>query len=93
MPTILKATSKGQVTIPAKWRKQYDTNQYIAIKKKNGILLSPFKINLDDIEEVDEPIHMEGDEIIFCADRDNNGEPIDVDDLIKVLKKIEQEEK
>jgi len=79
MTIITKATSKGQITLPAKWRKNFPTDRFL-IKEKNGILeISP--IFLEQIEKQKEYT-------VFDAIRDNKGKGIKAKDLKKVLKKI-----
>ena len=75
MTTILKTTTKGQITIPAKWRKQFDTNQYKATIKDNKMVIEP--LILDDSNEI----------TVFDAIRDNKGKGIKAKDLSKLLKK------
>ena len=78
MTTILKTTSKGQVTIPAKWRKKFDTNQYIAEIKNDKLEIRPLFIKKEQkaIEFT-----------VFDFLRDNKGTGIKEKDLVNVLKK------
>lgn len=78
MSTILKATSKGQITIPAKWRKKYDTNQYIAEIKDNKMEIKPLIIKEENISK---------EYTVFDAIRDNKGQGIKAMDLVNILKK------
>ena len=75
MTTISKATSKGQITLPKKWRDKFDTNQFV-IREKDGKL------------EI-EPLVIGGEEefTVFDAIRDNKGKGIKASDLVNVLKK------
>jgi len=77
MKTILKATSKGQITLPAKWRKSFNTTNFIA--KEFGDVLEIRPIDIDKLEK---------EQVIFDAFRDNNGKGIDSGELIKILKSI-----
>jgi len=77
MKTILKATSRGQVTLPAKWRKSFSTNNFVA-KEMGGVL----EIRPIDIEKA------ENEYTVFDAIRDNKGKGIKATDLVKILKKI-----
>lgn len=79
MAIILKTTSKGQITVPAKWRKKYDTNQYIAKIKDDKLEIKPLIIK-------DEQFPKEY--TVFDAIRDNKGKGIKAKDLINTLKKI-----
>lgn len=84
MATIVKATTKGQITLPAVWRKNFKTNQYSLKCKGDTIIIKP--INLEEILKKEEK---KGYRIIFNAIRDNNGKGIDAEELLKVLKKID----
>ena len=83
MTIILKATSKGQITLPAAWRKQFKTDQFALTFKDDLIKIKPVK--LDGIFE-----EKEGDKIIFNADRDNNGKGIEAGEFIKILHKVNE---
>lgn len=79
MTTILKATSKGQITVPSKWRKKYNTNQYIA-KIKNDILeIKPLLLEKEGESK---------EYTVFDAIRDNKGKGMKAKDLIKALDNI-----
>jgi len=79
MTTIVKATTKGQITLPARWRQNFSTNRYI-IKERGGKLeVSPF--NLERLEKQDEYT-------VFDAIRDNKGRGIKAKDLARILKTI-----
>jgi len=77
MNTILKATAKGQVTLPVKWRKNFSTNSFVA-KEKGDIL----EIRPIDIEKVDKEY------TVFDAIRDNKGKGVKAENLVKILKSI-----
>jgi bifunctional DNA-binding transcriptional regulator/antitoxin component of YhaV-PrlF toxin-antitoxin module len=78
MTTIVKASTKGQITLPARWRQSFSTNRYI-IKEKGGKLeISPF--NLEKLEEQNEYT-------VFDAIRDNKKKGIKAKDLVNILKK------
>jgi AbrB family looped-hinge helix DNA binding protein len=73
MSTIRKITSKGQVTLPAPWRNQFDVENVMIHQKDNGVLeITPYAID-------------EEWESIFDAARDNNGKGIPVDDFLATL--------
>lgn len=75
MKTFRKITEKGQVTLPALWRKHAKTN-LVSIVEKNGVLeVRPAKI-VDD------------EEILFSADRDNNGKGIPIRDILKAHERM-----
>lgn len=77
MSTILKTTSKGQITIPMEWRSKFDTNQFMAIMSEGKMELKPLFID----NQVNEYT-------VFDAIRDNNGKGIKAEDLVKILKKL-----
>ena len=81
MTSIVKATTKGQITIPARWRKKFDTNQYLVKEKAGSLIISP--LDLEKIEAANEYT-------IFDAVRDNNGKGIPAEDFLKILKKINE---
>ena len=41
MNTLLKATERGQVTIPKEWREQFGTQFYFVERKDNMLVLKP----------------------------------------------------
>lgn len=79
MTTILKTTSKGQITIPMKWRQQFSTDQFIATIKEDRLEIKPLIIK--EAKAVKELT-------VFDAIRDNKGKGIKASDLLKILKKI-----
>lgn len=80
MTTILKATTKGQVTIPAKWRKQFNTDQFIATLKKDKLEIKPLIVKEDE--------KVVNEFTVFNAVRDNNGEGIEAGELLRILKEV-----
>lgn len=78
---IVTTTEKGQITLPKPWRQQFDTDTFLLIQNSKQIVIKPLYI--DDIES---------EEIIFDADRDNNGKGISPDQMLKMLKKIKNEQ-
>jgi bifunctional DNA-binding transcriptional regulator/antitoxin component of YhaV-PrlF toxin-antitoxin module len=79
MTTIVKATIKGQITLPISWRKIFDTNRYIVKTIGRKLEISPLDLSI--IENAEEYT-------VFDAIRDNNGKGIKAKDLIKILGKI-----
>ncbi|MBU3964432.1 hypothetical protein KJ562_01735 [Patescibacteria group bacterium] len=78
MTTIVRATAKGQITLPIRWRQNFASNRYI-IKERGGKLeIAPF--NLERLEK-------EEGYTVFDAIRDNKGKGIKARDLVKMLKK------
>lgn len=80
MTTILKTTSKGQLTIPAKWRNKFKTDRFLATIKENSLELEPLIIN-NKLKETDEFT-------VFDAIRDNQGKGIKAKDLVNILKEM-----
>ena len=75
--TILTSTERGQITLPKQWRDKFSTDTYVVELHKDRLVLLPLQIDIQSDEEV-----------LFDADRDNDGEGVSPDDLIKALKKI-----
>lgn len=76
---VIKATVKGQVTLPKFWRDQFSTDNFLMLVEKEKLVIKPIKI-----ADVDE-------EILFDSERDNKGEGIPVTAMIKILKKLKDE--
>ena len=79
MTTILKTTTKGQITIPMEWRKKFNTNQFVATLKENKLEIAPLIIETG--KKVKEFT-------VFDAIRDNKGKGIKAKDLVKLLGKM-----
>ena len=75
---IVKSTSKGQITIPKAWRKQFKTENFMLKMETHQITLKP--VRLEDM--------IMDEEVIFDADRDNKGKGISPDSVIRMLRKI-----
>ncbi len=74
---LLKSTVRGQITLPSAWRAKFQTDKYLVEMHQDRLVIIPF--------------HLEGDsdeEILFDADRDNDGKGVSPEELIKALKKI-----
>lgn len=72
---ITKCTEKGQITLPKKWREQFDTDSFVVDFDDKQLMVRPVEI-----AKINE-------EIIFDAQRDNGGKGIPIDEMIKMLKK------
>lgn len=79
MVTIVKTTSKGQITLPAKWRKHFDTNQFIIREKGDSLEIKP--LDMDKLTK-------SAEYTVFDALRDNKGRGIKASDMVKVLKEM-----
>ena len=75
---IVKSTSKGQITIPKAWRKQFKTENFMLKMETHQITLKP--VRLEDM--------IMDEDVIFDADRDNKGKGISPHSVILILKKI-----
>ena len=78
MNTIVKTTSKGQITLPVRWRRSFSTNRFIIKEKRGKLEIIPFDIK---------KIEKQNEYTVFDAIRDNKGKGIKAKDLIKILKK------
>ena len=74
---LLKSTTRGQVTLPKQWRKNHSATVYLAEMHDDKLIIVPF-----DFEKGNE-------EILFDADRDNDGKGVSPDDIIAKLQKIQ----
>jgi bifunctional DNA-binding transcriptional regulator/antitoxin component of YhaV-PrlF toxin-antitoxin module len=54
MNKVLQATSRGQVTLPKKWREQFDTDYYEAKMTSEGLMLTPIVKEKNLNEELNE---------------------------------------
>lgn len=78
MTTIVKTTSKGQITLPSKWRKSFDTDRFLIKEKADSLIITPLEVkSLED----------ERWETVFDAKRDNAGKGVSIETLIRALKK------
>lgn len=78
MTHLVKATDKGQVTLPAPWRKRFDTNRYVLKENGDSLVITPLAV---------EALEDGTWETVFDAKRDNGGKGVPIDALIKTLKK------
>jgi len=74
---ILKSTERGQITLPKQWRNHFPTDSYLVEMHDDRLVIKP--LNLADVGE---------EEVLFDADRDNDGKGISPEDIIHALKKI-----
>ena len=75
MTTIAKATIKGQITLPIGWRRRFSTDRFVMEDEGEILKIKPL-----DLEE--------GFVTVFDAQRDNAGVGIEAQKLLKILKKI-----
>lgn len=77
MITIVKATTKGQITLPASWRKNFDTDRFLVKQTDEKLVISP--IDIDKLES-------QSEYTVFDAIRDNQGKGVKAKDLARILK-------
>ncbi|MDP3988986.1 MAG: AbrB/MazE/SpoVT family DNA-binding domain-containing protein [bacterium] len=69
-------SSKGQITLPASWRRDLQTDAIIVRQKGNGLLeIAPARIHEDE----------KGWVSVFDAKRDNNGKPLSAKEVLSAL--------
>lgn len=78
---FVTATSKGQITLPAKWRKQFDTDNFLLEMREKRLVIQPVYLEKDEDDE-------EGWVAIWDSERDNNGVGIPAEDVIEMLEKM-----
>ncbi|MEK7451936.1 MAG: AbrB/MazE/SpoVT family DNA-binding domain-containing protein [Patescibacteria group bacterium] len=78
MMNIVKTTSKGQVTLPMRWRKKFPANRYTIKEVDDTLIIAPLEI---------ESLEDENWRTVFDAKRDHEGKGIPVDQLIRLLKR------
>jgi AbrB family looped-hinge helix DNA binding protein len=76
MTKVQNVTSKGQITLPATWRKQFPGSQIILKVKDNLIEISPVTLSSDS-----------GYTTVFDAIRDNKGKGLKAAEILKMLSK------
>lgn len=76
---IVTSTSRGQITLPKHWRKHFDTDNYVLHMFEDKIVIMPVDVPETSTEEV-----------LFDADRDNDGEGVPVEEMISLLKKLKK---
>jgi len=86
MTTILKSTTKGQITLPSSWRKKFNTDRFIATYDNDIIKIQPLEI--ENFIKKDE----QKERVIFNSARDNKGKGVDAKIFIKILKKLDAED-
>jgi len=79
---VQKVTSKGQFTLPAKWRHQYGGSQVMVNTRGSELVIMPMR----DMSEVKEEW-----ETLWDAKRDNNGKGIEAGEFLKIMKEVRQE--
>lgn len=75
---IQNVTSRGQITLPVAWRRQFGAQQVLVTATGDKVEISPAKMR------------QEKEYTVFDAIRDNKGKGIKARDLVKTLKKIDR---
>lgn len=78
---IAKSTERGQITLPKEWRDHFPTNSFIVEMHDDRLIVTPLNLEKADDEE-----------ILFDADRDNNGKGVSAKDMIAMIRKINNEQ-
>ncbi len=75
---IQKITSKGQITLPIAWRRQFNIEQVRVVATGDRVEISPLRFSIGKEEYT-----------VFDAIRDNKGKGIKAKDLVNILTKID----
>lgn len=75
MKKIVKCTSKGQITLPMKWRSKFETDNFAIEYQNDQLIVKPVII----------------EEVIFNADRDNDGKGLDPQEIIDMIREIDND--
>lgn len=75
----LKMFNTGQVTLPSKWRKQFDTKLFVGKETPEGLLIQPLQES------------QEG--VVFYQDKEGFGiyceKGLPAEDIVKMIKEID----
>ena len=82
---IQKVTSKGQITLPISYRNAVGTDSFVMRESGKKLEVIPAYLVID-------PPHPD-DVVIFDAVRDNNGKPIMASEILKLIKRIDADER
>ena len=74
---VVRSTDRGQITLPKSWRSLFPTNNYLVEMYEDRLIVIP--LNFGEVS---------GEEVLFDADRDNEGKGVSPDQMIRALKKI-----
>lgn len=72
---IIKSTERGQITLPKQWRAHFMTDNFLMEMHEDRLVITPFALDEDE-------------EVLFDADRDNEGKGVSPDEIIATLKKM-----
>lgn len=74
---IVTSTERGQITLPKQWRSHFSTDHYRMEMHEDRLVILPFDLESPADEE-----------ILFDAERDNDGKGVPLEDMIRMLKKL-----
>ena len=74
---VAKSTQRGQVTLPKKWRSNFQTNCFTMEMHEDKLIIKP--LNIESARD---------EEVLFDAARDNDGKGVSPDDIITALQEI-----
>ncbi len=74
---VTRSTVRGQITLPKRWRTQAGTDLFLMEMTDTSIVIKPLEMAKARKEQV-----------LFDADRDNDGKGVSLDEMIAVLKRI-----
>ena len=75
---VVKSISKGQITLPKRWRGQCDTDTFVLDLQGRRLIVTA--LDLREGEEFEEA----GEEVLWSAERDNDGKGIPVEEMIRI---------
>ena len=75
---ILQSTERGQITLPKQWRERFETNSFLIEMHEDRMVIVPFRLD-----------ETAGEEVLFDADRDNDGKGVSPDAIIEALKHLQ----
>lgn len=79
MTTVAKATSKGQITLPVRWRRRCKTDRFLVEEHGVRLTITPLDV---------ERARRRGEYTVFDAIRDHRAKGIRAKDLAKILRSL-----
>jgi len=76
---VVKSFGTGQITLPKKWRDQFSTQFFEVSIQKDKLIIVPLQSTIEE-------------EVIFDADKYNNGKGVKINEFYKALKNSLQDE-
>ena len=81
MTTLVKATAKGQITLPTKWRKAMATDMFVVEERKGMLHIKPARATTKGRAKWT---------TVFSAKRDNGGKGVPAKTMIRLIGKIQR---